>query len=238
MQIKRFNCLDIRYQNTGMVRPHHLLSWIDSVFVLRALSSVLVLLVIAALSSCATLVDSKACLAGDWGALGQQDALDGYSADSRLKLYNSACSSQNIAVDQQLYDTGFARGLSEFCLPDNAHLYGRAELTYQYNCPAETEEAFLTAYASGLSERHEWLRTNETFLQNRLVDAHFRLRFFEQIEQPDPVAASGTRSFIARGHSVSRAIESKIYVSQDRRVHLRNLLKKARQRLTEIQAAK
>ncbi len=209
--VSRFRVLS-RCANTGQIS--------------RGISAVVIVCAMVVVGGCAT-IDREACLSADWEGLGYEDALSGYTADSRVKLHNSACSSQNIAVNRSEYEAGFAAGLGEFCLPQNALAFGLAQRAYQYHCPADTEEEFLIAYIDGLAQTHERHRDHELILNNRLVQTRFRLRFFEQIERHDPTIGTGENRFVARGHSVSRAIENSISNSQKRRVRLRNLINRA-----------
>ena len=99
------------------------------------------------LTGCATLSESD-CGQGNWFAIGESDALGGYTPD-RLAQHDEACARFGVTPDPRGYQAGYQQGLARFCVPPEAFLLGRRGASYYRQCPPAAEAAFLPAYDLG-----------------------------------------------------------------------------------------
>jgi len=107
----------------------------------------LLLLALAALSSCATLNQSE-CLQANWRDLGARDGQSGHPA-ARLEEHRQACAEHGIVPDDRSYLAGREQGLQYYCTPETGYREGRRGATYQRVCPLPLEREFLLAYDQG-----------------------------------------------------------------------------------------
>ena len=92
------------------------------------------------LAGCATL-NKEACLSGDWRGLGMKDGVNGEPA-VRIEEHRKACAEHGIRPDEELYLTGRAEGLREYCQIDNAFQSGLKGRQYQGVCPLDIHIPF------------------------------------------------------------------------------------------------
>jgi hypothetical protein len=99
------------------------------------------------LSGCASM-DEEECLTVDWRTIGFEDGAAGYTGD-RIARHRKACAKHGVSPDLALYQSGREEGLREYCRPANGYRLGAQGNSYGGVCPAELEDAFLSAYDSG-----------------------------------------------------------------------------------------
>lgn len=100
-----------------------------------------------ALGGCSSM-SANECLATDWRTVGYEDGVVGYSGN-RIGQYRKACTKHGVTPDLAEYQAGRQQGLQEFCKPVNGFRAGARGNTYAGVCPADLDEAFLSAYESG-----------------------------------------------------------------------------------------
>lgn len=113
---------------------------------MRTLRVAALLLSIHGLHGCATLSEAQ-CHMGDWFGIGETDARSGYV--DRIPLHNKACAEYGVAVEPREYDAGYARGLQDFCVPEQGFAFGRRGGTYYGQCPPDAERDFVPAFELG-----------------------------------------------------------------------------------------
>jgi len=101
-----------------------------------------------ALGGCATLNESE-CRTVDWKTIGYEDGNNGYSGE-RIAQHRKACAKYGISPDLGAYQSGRDAGLREYCRPANGFRAGAAGYAYAGTCPPDLEQAFASAYDSGL----------------------------------------------------------------------------------------
>lgn len=107
----------------------------------------LIVFVLLLSAGCATL-DKNECVNADWQAIGYEDGARGYKA-SRISQHRKACSSYGVTPDFNLYETGYQKGLYEWCTPGNAYRLGIQGKRYNGVCVNVSESEFLNAYNQG-----------------------------------------------------------------------------------------
>ncbi|MFT6656998.1 DUF2799 domain-containing protein [Maritalea sp.] len=98
-------------------------------------------ILLSVLAACATLSKAQ-CQAGDWQNVGEFDGRMGYSF-ARFSEHSEACNKHGIAVDRDLYDKGYSKGLKLYCTPENAAKVGLAGKSYYNVCTGEMGKSFL-----------------------------------------------------------------------------------------------
>jgi len=99
------------------------------------------------LGGCASMSKDE-CLAIDWRTIGYEDGVDGYAGD-HIAQHRKACAKYGVRTDLELYQEGRRQGLREFCKPVNGYHLGARGGGYGGVCPADMEQPFLAAFASG-----------------------------------------------------------------------------------------
>jgi hypothetical protein len=100
-----------------------------------------------ALSGCASM-DKDECLTVDWRTIGFEDGAAGYSGD-RIGQHRKACAKHGVTPDLAAYRAGREEGLREYCRPQNGFRLGAGGGSYEGFCPADLDDAFVSAYQSG-----------------------------------------------------------------------------------------
>ncbi len=114
-----------------------------------------------AVSGCGTLQDGKPnlgvinrpavsgdpCRNADWFEVGRVDGLSGVPTEA--STYVNRCVSLGVAIDEELYNGGWQRGLVDYCTPERAFDAGRSGESYSGVCPANLEVAFLKRFKLG-----------------------------------------------------------------------------------------
>lgn len=104
---------------------------------------------ISTLSGCATL-NKGDCLKGDWAAIGYNDAAAGLRGQSELRDHYAACAEYKVRPNEQVYFSGYQRGLTRFCTREAGFKHGAASSEYYGICPQSLEPQFLDGYLTGL----------------------------------------------------------------------------------------
>ncbi len=100
------------------------------------------------LSACASVMSEQDCQIANWGAIGQQDGLNGLSFE-KFNQRTAQCTKFNILPDQAAYNAGRELGLNAYCTPQNGFQQGASGRRYQGVCVGRNEGAFLNEYAIG-----------------------------------------------------------------------------------------
>lgn len=112
------------------------------------------------LSGCAGMSEDE-CAVTDWQTVGFEDGARGYSSD-QVARYRKACSKHGVAPDLQAYQAGRAKGLVEFCQPDNGFNVGASGRRYNGVCGSDVAPEFLDAYRDGRQLHDLQSRVNGT----------------------------------------------------------------------------
>ena len=113
-----------------------------------------------ALTSCAT-YSKQDCANFSWDKRGYISALNGQKKEYGLLHYYRACNDKHgIKPQDQLFKTGYDRGLKAFCTPEYADKFAKRGGEYIGTCTKEQENDFLKPYAKGVNQ----------FYKNRVYD--------------------------------------------------------------------
>lgn len=104
-------------------------------------------LILLSLGGCATMSESD-CRYADWHRLGEQDALEGRTAQFFADRAQ-ACHDHGYDADRVAWDEGWRRGLDRFCRPGSGYRHGLHGHDYSGTCPSRSERAFLAGYELG-----------------------------------------------------------------------------------------
>jgi outer membrane murein-binding lipoprotein Lpp len=99
------------------------------------------------LAGCATM-DKSECRTADWRAVGFEDGAAGRPV-SHIGQHRRACAEHGVAPELAAYRNGHAEGARHFCNPANGFRQGRAGREYSGLCPADLEDEFVSAHATG-----------------------------------------------------------------------------------------
>ncbi|MGD8421173.1 MAG: DUF2799 domain-containing protein, partial [Gammaproteobacteria bacterium] len=100
-----------------------------------------------AAAGCATM-DKSECREADWRTIGLEDGSAGHAV-SYIGNHRKACAEYGVTPDLAAYRDGHAIGVRQFCTPPNGFRQGRAGRGYAGVCPADLEQDFLAAHATG-----------------------------------------------------------------------------------------
>jgi hypothetical protein len=98
-------------------------------------------------ASCATM-DKSECRQADWQTIGLEDGAAG-RAVAYIGNHRKACAEYGVTPDLAAYRDGHAIGVRRFCTPPNGFRQGRAGRGYAGVCPADLEQDFVAAHATG-----------------------------------------------------------------------------------------
>ncbi len=141
------------------------------------------------IAGCAGGMSSAQCTGADWTALGLADGRAGAPA-KRVEERRSDCG--NAGVDAAAYAAARSEGLLQYCTPTGGFAAGREGGKYEGVCPADSELAFLDAFARGgklytlTSARDRAVRDYETAITD--LDQHrYLLRVAENRSQKSSI---------------------------------------------------
>ncbi len=144
---------------------------------IRTLTSVLAISVMALMTGCSTLNEAE-CRNADWRAVGYEDGTRG-SATSRVGEHRQACADFGVTPDIDAYRAGHAEGVLEYCTPARGFDAGKRGYTYNGVCSGSQETAFLEGYNTGrehytvqqqISEYDQKIRSSESKLKQLRKD--------------------------------------------------------------------
>jgi hypothetical protein len=92
-------------------------------------------------------VSGDPCRNADWFEVGRVDGIGGIPLGS--STYVGRCKAQGVAVNDELYNAGWQRGLIDYCTPDRAYDSGRTGHSYAGVCPKNLEGEFLKRFRVG-----------------------------------------------------------------------------------------
>ncbi len=106
------------------------------------------MLALLAASGCASMSEQE-CRAGDWEAIGRADGEHGERGDA-IERHQKACARHEVAVSEEAWRAGYAKGLEVFCSPKGGYLAARSGQLHHDVCFGfEQEPKFLEAYGHG-----------------------------------------------------------------------------------------
>ena len=111
------------------------------------ISGTVAALAVGLLGSCATMNEDQ-CLAGDWGAQGYRDGVEGLPM-SRLDDHAQACAKFGVTPNLAAYGAARDDGLRGYCTPQRGFAEGREGDSYHGVCSPADEADFLPAYRDG-----------------------------------------------------------------------------------------
>jgi hypothetical protein len=86
----------------------------------------------------------------DWESRGQAAALQGQTLEGGQSYYERECHARHdVQPDAQAFQTGFARGLKEFCTPAYSYRFAHEGGQYQGTCPKADETGLASSYKDG-----------------------------------------------------------------------------------------
>lgn len=93
-------------------------------------------------------VSPEQCAGGDWAGIGYSDGKSGRS-EGYFARHQEACAKVGITPDITAWRSGRARGLREYCTPQNAYEVGRSGSELSNVCPASAVTELNRANAKG-----------------------------------------------------------------------------------------
>ncbi len=134
---------------------------------IRALLAAGLIAVLAA-PGCASMSEQD-CRAGDWEAVGRADGERGARGNA-IERHQKACARHEVAVSEDAWRAGYAKGLEAFCSPKGGYAAARnGQLHHDVCFGFEQEPKFLEAFGHGkdvhrlLSEVREIRRLKRDF---------------------------------------------------------------------------
>lgn len=109
--------------------------------------SILIVLGILLLSSCATL-NKNECRNADWNLIGFEDGSRGYALE-RIGQHRKACAKVDVVPDMSAYEEGHLKGARQYCTVERGYREGVNGASYQGICPADLAAQFTRAYRDG-----------------------------------------------------------------------------------------
>jgi len=157
------------------------------------------------LSSCATLKKSD-CLEGNWSGIGFNDAVAGLKSDSQFSAHAKACSKHKIAPNPAVYQSGYQKGLIQFCTATNGYNRGLSQSEYYGICPKTTQKHFLKGYLAGLDTATIELNEEISNLRYKRLRAIGKHRRTKHHKHPD---AKQNNKWAARIDRLESRIDSR-----------------------------
>jgi hypothetical protein len=96
---------------------------------------------------CASLSKNE-CLQADWFEIGRKDGVMGRPR-ALFQKHCDACSKHSVTPDRDLYYMGRREGVRVYCTEESGFEQGRLGRKYEFVCPGEFEQEFLTGYYRG-----------------------------------------------------------------------------------------
>jgi Protein of unknown function (DUF2799) len=113
----------------------------------RLFKSILPILILGILTSCATLSKNE-CLEANWFEIGRRDGATG-KPRSLFQEHYKACLKYAVKGDREAYYRGREAGLGSYCTYETGYKQGSLNRAYRYVCPSNFEPNFLAGYAKG-----------------------------------------------------------------------------------------
>ena len=136
-----------------------------------------------ALGGCAA-AQKRDCLSGNWEGLGARDGRAGLGYE-RIGALAERCSDYDVAVDSAAWNTGYERGIAEYCEPSRGFDLGEAAGDYSGNCPPALERRYLSSYVRGLGIHRDSLQLGYDRLRRDLDTAQRGRADLLDEEEPD-----------------------------------------------------
>lgn len=106
------------------------------------------LIAVLAASGCASMSEQE-CRAGDWEAIGRADGERGARGDE-VERRQKSCARHEVAVSEDAWRAGYAKGLEVFCSPKGGYAAARSGQLHHDVCFGfEQEPKFLEAFGHG-----------------------------------------------------------------------------------------
>lgn len=117
-----------------------------------------------ALSGCATLNKSE-CQTVDWEQLGLQNGQSG-KPESYIAEHQKACAEYKLPVDTAKWETGWQKGIRNYCTPANGLAVGQQGRTDASMCPPDQTQQF--SYYNQIGARVYYAQQDVDRAQNDL----------------------------------------------------------------------
>jgi hypothetical protein len=104
-------------------------------------------LLAAVLCGCSSLSETE-CQSANWKEIGYEDGARG-ARPARADDHTKACSKHGVAFDREAWQRGYARGLEQYCTPQNAVRIGLRGADYGGVCPPEADLQFSSHWRAG-----------------------------------------------------------------------------------------
>jgi len=111
------------------------------------------------------------CQTANWESKGYNDASENFS--NRFTNYSMECAEFNIKPDQNLYESGFNRGLQDLCTFQNGYLIGLEGNSLPKICPLEKQETFVKGFIEGQRNHDQKIQNDR---QNKLMEQSIELK--------------------------------------------------------------
>lgn len=157
------------------------------------------------LGSCATLKKSD-CTDGNWSGIGFNDAAAGLKSGPQFRAHTKACAKHRIAPNLAVYNTGYQKGLVQFCTTTNGYNRGVSKSEYYGVCPKTSHNNFLKGYLAGLDTATVELIqeiSNLRYKRRRAISKHRRAKHHEKSD------AKKTKHWIERINNLESRIDSR-----------------------------
>ena len=117
----------------------------------KTITILIIGLLIASLSGCATHLSEEQCRSMNWHQMGFNDADQGHNSRD-LSQYTSDCAKFNIAVNTTLYQKGWDAGARDYCQPNKGFDLGANGENYSHICPANLAAKYKHQWQLGLDK--------------------------------------------------------------------------------------
>lgn len=144
------------------------------------------------------------CAVADWEQLGERDARAGKTPEY-FSRRASDCAEAGYSADADAWQTGWDRGIVDFCRPERGFREGLEGNRYEHICPRHLEPDFLQGYESGIAihDARERLRKIESDIE----DSNERLAELRTSDSPERDAIDAERKRLKRLHERLRQQE-------------------------------
>ncbi len=140
-----------------------------------------------------------------WAGVGRSDAKNG----REKKSYYANCSKFKVSPAKNLYNSGYANGLANFCTKKSGYNFGIAGGKYKNTCSHSNENAFLAGYESG-QDFHK-LNKLEDNLRAAKSDQKVILDNIELKEQELAETQNKMTHYIASREGYIKGLEDNLY---------------------------
>ena len=135
------------------------------------------------LGGCAA-AQKRDCVSGDWEGLGFRDGRAGLGFE-RVGELAERCSDYDVTMDSAAWNTGYERGIAEYCEPSRGFDLGEEAGDYSGNCPPALGRRYLSSYVRGLGVNRDALQLDYDRLRRGLDTAQRERTGLLDDDEPD-----------------------------------------------------